>query len=149
MPDTSPAAEYQGDGTSSAATNASDSPLETRRSSQEYTADSWTATAGPDRSGGMDDSAYRSPAQGGFQAGTVRMSQEWQPLREAGVASGLAHRPHLEDFRFGSTGRYARPNPAVDDNIDDEPTFSPTGDEPVGFEQFQLMEARRGSERKE
>lgn len=139
MPDASPQPSNQGDGTSSAATNASDSPLATRRTSQELAPADMLATVNPEGFGNIGYDMFH-PSQEEIQARIIQEPFENEDFREPGVVSAHGSDLLLEGFRYARRAQQDRQDVLQDDRVFEPPLLSPPGAGPVGFGQFQQME---------
>ena len=144
IPDVSPQASVQGDGTSSAATNASESPVDVRRPSQDCVSGDLTGAVARDRFGSADDGIRRSGLLNQMGSSALQENFGSQESHRGSEAGEKEAGSLLGGFGFGLTGRDGHMRIA-----ERKGEFAPGHEEPVGFEQFQLMEEQRWSERME
>ncbi|KIW91125.1 uncharacterized protein Z519_08019 [Cladophialophora bantiana CBS 173.52] len=135
VPDSSPQLSNQGDTTSSAVTNASDSPLTRRRLSEESgTNEDGAATADDEDVRDIGDIIFPAE-QDEFQ---TSMSQGMfsQGAPGAPVTGGIACGSLLEAFRF-VPANYQAQHHAMSQGLNDMPRSSPRED--IEFSQLQIM----------
>jgi hypothetical protein len=147
IPDFSPQPTVRGDVTSSAASNATDSPLSFRRSSQEL--GNGENTSGGDRSAhGFESIGDGVLFHASHPASIMRGGLNYADPQEGQGTSGLANGSLLEGFKFSPNSQQLQPDVVSDGDPDTATRLSPAEVGPVGFYDFQMMERHRCSDRR-